>query len=431
MKIELQQQLKRDGLISLDKTDLKHTPILLFLISSACVILTISVSTLPGWNVIVHIIAFLFVLTHVFFILSRRVKFVFPNAVHIIFLTWSILGIIGGYNTVYLSVLFGKMLTVLQLIILSYFLYALAIHMRSIIWLEWSCLLGILISTMYVFLTNGGNLGAERISGLQNNSNYFALILLLSIVISLHLFKRYNGIIIKSFLIFNIGIAFYLLLAAGSRKGLIGFFLILCFEIGYNLFFSEKGKRIKSMFFGVFVIVLVLMVCVPMFVASPFFYRFQNLERYVTGKHLVNQERSIQGRHGLANIGIKIAIDNPIFGVGHDQLRSFTGGSYAHSNVIEVLANTGFLGFFVYYSAWMVIAFRLILAWKIRIFNLAKIYLYLVMMIGLVILVYELFSVTYYDKVYWIILSIVLYSTEFIRGQVTQMGVCASTRSKA
>lgn len=403
-------------------------PTTLFILASAYVISAIAISNIPGWNFSVRIIAALYVLTHLLFILFRRVEFIKPNSVHYIFVAWSFLSLVGGNDTVSIVSLFGKFWTVLQLICLSYFLYALAIEMKSIRWLEWNYLIGSFVSVSWIFITTGGHFGSERISGLQGNANLLACVLLMGCVLSLDLLRHYRSIIIKGALMCNIGIIFPFILATGSRKGIIGFFLLVCFEAVHRLFLQRRGKRVGSVVFGVLGILLALTVCLPMLTESPFFGRMQNLERFTKGKTLVERENSLAGRVVLYKRGIELAIERPFFGLGLDQFRFYDSAlrattvdqTYSHSNVIEILADTGFLGFVIYHSAYVLIVLRLLYAWKRSNSSLEEGYSYLCAMIGLIVILFDLFSVTYYLKEYWLTLTILVCAAEFTTHKSTQ-----------
>jgi len=405
-------------------------PITLLLLASAYVISAIAVSNIPGWNLLVRAIAAVYVLTHLVFMVRRRVEFVKPNAVHLIFLVWSFLGVVGGYDTVSLTSLFGKLWSVLQLISLSYFLYALAIKMKSIKWLEWSYLVGVFVSLAWVLARTGGHFEIERISGTQGNANLFACVLLMSCVLSLDLLRHYRSIVVKGVLLCDVGLVFPFILATGSRKGVIGFFLLLCIVVIHSLFFHKREKSVRSMLFGVIGIVLALAVCIPMLSGSRHLGRFQNLKKFAQGKALVEQEKSLSGRFNLYKRGTDLAFQNPFFGVGLDMFRYYDSNlrmtpldqTYSHSNIIEVLADTGFLGFAIYHSAYVLIVIRLLFARKRGESSEADGHVYLCGMIGVIVILFDLFSVTYYSKEYWIAVTMVLCSIEFINGQYMKKG---------
>jgi len=398
----------------------KEVPLLLILLACAYVISAIAVSNILGWNLIVRTIAGVYVIVHLLFLLARRIQIVKPNAVHLIFLTWSLLGIVGGYDTVHFVTLLSKLWTVLQLIIVTYFLYALAIEAKSIRWLEWGYLFGVLVSSLWVFVESGGQFGIERIAGTQENANLFAFVLIIGCTISLNLLLQYRSIFIKCMLLCNAAILFLFILATGSRKGVIGFFILLFIYSIASVLSTVQGRRIRSLVYAGVGIALAIMVAFPMVVSSPHWGRFKNLKRYAEGRRLIVQERSLSDRMSLYSKGFELTMQNPFFGVGLDQFRYYNRNlrltnyshTYAHSNVIEVLADTGIIGFFIYYSAYALIAIRIMLRRREPIYNLSRNYKLYAMSLGAIILLYDLFSVTYYSKEYWLCLAILIYLSE-------------------
>lgn len=415
MATESIQETVPESLIQDSKCNQRQTPILLFLFASAYIVSSIVLSNIREWLFVFHIITACFVFVFFIAILLKKIKVVRPDAIHIIFIIWGIFGLIGSYDTLNLISVYGKLLTLFQLILLSYLLYALAIHMGTTEWIEWNCIIAVIISMAWVFLETGGNFGAERISGTQGNANLFGFVLLLSLVVSLKLLRDYSSIFIKILILVNMASIFPFLLATGSRKGVIGFFLILAVAVGYHLFFEYKEKRARSVLFAFLLIVLTLTIGLPMLQESFFFKRLQNLERFARGEDLVVQEQSLSHRMDLYTRGFELALRNPLFGVGHDQFRYYDNSlragkvsySYSHSNIIEVLANTGFLGFIIYHSAYVLIAIRIFSVWNKNNSESVRNYLYLSMLIGMLIVTYDLFSVKYYNKEYWITLTMV------------------------
>ena len=90
-------------------------------------------------------------------------------------------------------------------------------------------------------------------------------------------------------------------------------------------------------------------------------------------------------------------------------------GSYAHSNLIEVLSSSGAIGFILYYSIYLTIILKLLQQFKFELNNRLKPIWYSTTTTIVVMMFYELFSVTYYGKEFWIVLSIVLASVTVLQ----------------
>jgi len=404
----------------------RRVPVALLLIASLFVIATVTVANMPEWNIAVRVIAAVFVFTYMVFFLLGRIHIVKPNAVYLVFIVWVLIGTVGGYNTLSLETLFGKLWTILQLILVSFFLYSLALQMKSIKWLEWSFLLGVVVTSLWLLVTTGWQFGSDRVAGTQGNANTLAFVLLLSCVISLDLLRQYQNVIVKSALLVNIVSALPILVATGSRKGLLGFFFLVGIWWVFSGTLQKKGKRLLSMIYVGVMLAVISVFTLQLLEKSHHLGRFRNLERYVKGEALVVQEKSLSGRASLYKQGFGLALKNPIFGVGLDQFRFYDNklnltnyeNTYSHSNVIEVLADTGFLGFTIYYSAYLLMGLRLYSVWRRRRFGEASRYVLFCMAIGTILLVYELFSVTYYSKGHWLGLTLILSSLALAGGQM-------------
>jgi len=398
----------------------------LVLTASLFVISTVAVSSMPEWNMVVRVIAVLFVFTYMVFFLLGRIHIVKPNVAYLIFIVWVLVGTVGGYNTLSLENLFGKLWTILQLIVISFFLYSLALEMKSIKWLEWSFLLGVVVTSLWLLVTTGWQFGSDRISGTQGNANSLAFVLLISCAISLDLLRQYKSVIVKSALLLNLIAALPILVATGSRKGMIGFFFLVAIWWVFSGAYQQKGKRLMSMISVGVMLAVISVFAFQLLEKSGHLGRFVNLERYVKGEALVVQEKSLSERAGLYKQGIGLALKHPFFGIGLDQFRFYDSRlnltnyetTYAHSNVIEVLADTGFVGFAIYYSAYLLIGFRVYSVWRRRHLGEASGYALFCIAIGSILLVYELFSVTYYSKGHWLVMTLILSSIALAGGQL-------------
>lgn len=77
------------------------------------------------------------------------------------------------------------------------------------------------------------------------------------------------------------------------------------------------------------------------------------------------RDRSAKIRTNLAMLGLALAIENPVLGVGLGQFAEATGtGFYAHGDWIEVLSTTGVPGFSLYVGGMLVVGRRLFRALK-------------------------------------------------------------------
>lgn len=146
-------------------------------------------------------------------------------------------------------------------------------------------------------------------------------------------------------------------LLTGSKKA----FILLSTGI-FILFFLKKGNDyavFKKILFGVFAMGIIVLI----------FNVIQNMEMFRAINQRLNElvllltsgsgSDSDNYRLSLAKQGLDIFSLNPLLGSGTGASRHYFG-TYSHNNYVEILMNTGIIGFVVFYSSNVNILFRLI-----------------------------------------------------------------------
>lgn len=224
------------------------------------------------------------------------------------------------------------------------------------------------INALYLIITNfemltsnvgqdiGTRLGAEG----DWNANSVGMMAAVAALILLYNFKKTQSIFTKGVYMLTIVAMIVVSLLSGSRKAL---FIVVLGIIGFLLLASQKKKirTVLSVIFFVFVLYYSI-------IKIPFFYsiigwRVEGFIAMLTGEGVVDS--STEYRQVL----IKTAIDTwkqfPIIGCGLDCFRNFalifTGKSYyAHNNYVELLADLGMVGTFIYYGGYLFVLTRLL-----------------------------------------------------------------------
>ncbi|HSB92292.1 MAG TPA: O-antigen ligase family protein [Flavitalea sp.] len=181
----------------------------------------------------------------------------------------------------------------------------------------------------------------ERFTSINENPNGLAFQLLVGFISVLFFFNRTN--IIGKGVVASLSILFFYNIAiSGSRKAMIAYVLIFFFF----LFFSFPAKKKIFYFFVVGLIGL--------FAGS---YLFS----LVSDTAVVQRFYKLSDNAGAADIRTQLYkeafnafADNPLFGIGLDNFRLYSSsGLYAHSNYMELLADTGLIGFSIYYLMYL------------------------------------------------------------------------------
>lgn len=202
-----------------------------------------------------------------------------------------------------------------------------------------------------------------------------------------------------AFLVLVLFSAFFAVYATGSKKSLlliIPILPLLLKEIAMKL----RGKRgvsnksILILLFFVFAVLAVkLLSGLSMFVDD-----LEVLNRF--DEFILGGDESTDERHLLLLLAPSLIEDAPFFGYGLDQFAVVTGrGMYSHNNMVELLVNTGVVGFLVYYFS---VAYAMSRIWRQSGGGLV------VMSVLLIMLILDLTGVTYGDRGSQIIMAAIL-----------------------
>jgi len=142
--------------------------------------------------------------------------------------------------------------------------------------------------------------------------------------------------------------------ASGSRKAvlLVPIFLLAWGWFCYRSVILRKGR----VFLGCS-LAAVMMVFAAVYVMQDTFAG-QRLRQVLAGEK--NWDSSTESRMLMVREGLQMLSNYALTGVGLNQYTAHSSlGSYAHNDYVEVAANTGLVGFCIYYSLFGVVTWRL------------------------------------------------------------------------
>ena len=193
---------------------------------------------------------------------------------------------------------------------------------------------GHIVATGGIAAANAG----VRVSGIMNNANTMAQIMLLGIACLLYFW----GVAKRKFSQISL-IGFFFLMASmivfsGSRKGFLCLVLQGAAWLWYcHLMFVLRNFKVMLM------VILVVM-------GGYFGVRYV-FEQTHLGDRFETAEDAGRGRLGLYEDGLKMFFSSPLAGIGLDNFRLHSRGKFeAHSSYMEILADTGAVGFMIYFS---------------------------------------------------------------------------------
>ena len=231
-----------------------------------------------------------------------------------------------------------------------------------------------------------------RIGNDYTNANALGLVASMSIIIQVYYIINKRSNLWVLFLL----PAVIVLAISQSRKAIVMVVLGIAFLIGTNAANKNRLKRLLNMAVALLILGLMLFVLsrVPIFEGV--------MRRFVTFFESLNGQRAEDIRSVFRRIGLEQFRKTPILGIGIGNSlelleKSGYGRTYLHSNMVELLACLGIVGFIVYYSIYFYLGFKLL---KYRRNNHGETNLCFVLLVMMFIMDYA--QVTYYDKVQYL-----------------------------
>jgi O-antigen ligase len=167
-----------------------------------------------------------------------------------------------------------------------------------------------------------GITGRTRWVGIFNGPGVFCVIYTIALPFLIMNLYSSIGIPIRLFSLFSIPVVLFAIHFNGSRGGIL---TTLCI-IGAYISFSIKNKKVF--------LILISIGALGFIAMTP---------AYLT--HIDDPEKSSYHRIEMWSEGIEMIKENPVFGIGRGNFKSYTGKLIAHSSPIEIAGETGLPGF--------------------------------------------------------------------------------------
>lgn len=294
------------------------------------------------------------VLTWMFLIyfLNRRLKLQPEIIIYFVWIVWSLWGALYAVKP---ELFAQQLMTIIQMGILMFLIAGIIAERINLNKLMIAIALGgvlVLISSLTTEeLSHAASMDAHvRAVGLTNNANSFAYHLVFVVIAACYFWQDKLSLLRRSLLIATIGMAILGTIYSGSRKAFLGLmvFFVLLF------LFSHAKKIFRKPVVNLAVAFLLLG---SLYVAIDF-----TLSKTYLGERFQYQKVSegSSTRMEMYNAGLKMIRSHPLVGVGLDNYRVISGFyTYSHSDFIEVAANTGLIGFMLYFSIYYLLWRRL------------------------------------------------------------------------
>ncbi len=349
------------------------------------------------------------------------------NIEYYLLFAWMLIGSMSTTTALDSDIAITKLFTLFTVIpmALAFFYFATWYESPRNIWA------GIFIGTLimsYLSLHQGPTYGGEgRLTGTLGNANHFGYMLVISLIIIFYAFFSFKNRLLKSVVVAMGAVLVYFIAFTGSKQALFGMFLVMLIYAIIKMNFHNLRRTLKSMV--LMLLFTTIIVSAFIFVSNtPYFNRATEFMESVThgkmGKTSSTGNTSTIKRYLFYVYGFDIAVKHPGLGVGLDNFRVaikeypgfmfYNMGTYAHSNYIELMADTGFIGFILYMGIYIVLGMRL-LRFRKQPLEAAEQELYHAMIVFyFFVLASDFFRVSYYDKISWIVLSSVIATTQLL-----------------
>lgn len=349
----------------------------------AVILSAILLATLPGGNLINLGISVVFVAAVLFnAIAGKRALWFSPEL--LILVLWLSYSMIGTLMAIDAETAMFKSLTMLQVLVLAFCVQ------QVVIWNRGSSanmvVYGIAVTISYLLTFTQFSAqevaGAEdvasdvaRVASTLNDENTFGAVALMGFSFTLIALAQNT----KKVATLPLGLLLVLLFAAvvnsGSRTAFLGAFIVV---IGaFWAFRLWRGAALGKFLLSA---LAAAVVCIVVFFAAKSIPEVEDridavfsadsaianrvegfLGFLASGDAKAEDGNSIGERVSMIKAGLEVISDYPFVGVGLDNFRAVTGtGSYAHSNLIEVAASTGVIGFTIYHLMYVVLTLRLL-----------------------------------------------------------------------
>ena len=313
----------------------------------------LTVSRISGLATIMILYGFILMAGFTIYLVFHRLLRLLPEVV--VYMVWIIWALSGAAVAIDQALFTTKLMTVIQINFLLFLISSMVSLKRNVSVVMSAIIIGgviVLLSSFYTgeFLEAGATDTRTRAAGLVENANGFAYHLTFVVYAVFYFWNRKSSTVWRIILLSILALSVLGIVYSGSRMGIIG---LLAF-LSLWWFFCARKKLPKHpiTFYAMLLAILF---------ASYQFINYILTKTYLGYRsQLILQESSSLKRLQFYKEGLDMIIHNFFFGVGLDNFRSLSPeGMYSHSNYIEIASTTGIVGFFIFFSIFVIVWRRL------------------------------------------------------------------------
>ncbi|WP_161944588.1 O-antigen ligase family protein [Sedimentisphaera salicampi] len=319
---------------------------------------------------------------------------------------WILWSLTGALVVVSHFIFWTWIFTFLQIFILFALLLRVADNYKNILVLTVFFFLGFLAFAGITFLSGSYSLSietGERIEGLTENSNSFAMMIHNMLILQLLFYELTKKKWLKISLLALLPLLAKLILASGSKKGFIFFVFILM--VWFFLFHGRDALK-KPFYFSLLIFAGALFIG----------WLISSLSGSMLGERLDMMQQTLEGGAGsegdrvrmeLVGDAIKCFFNHPVIGVGLFNFRFYSSsGLYAHNGYLELLTNGGLIGFILMFGVYWNLFKKSLKGFKSQLLVISKVSKIVLVFFSYVALI-SLVSPMYMGKHHWVMLGLI------------------------
>lgn len=324
---------------------------------------------------------------------------------YMLFFTWIIAGIpfsLNGPLTQHSAVTLFK-------VMLMYLIVVNVVHNRAVYyWFLWSLMITVVGS---LIIAESGLVHPYHVSGryaaTYANPNEFAIMLTLATwaaaIIALTTSRVWIIAICSVLIIVNMGF----IGGTGSRMGMLSLMVLLA---GTYWFALRKSKISMGAHLGILITVLLALVgLVGYLMTTEFWDRMISMVETFRG---TGDESSAASRLYFIRACLDTFIENPIMGIGYAGMRVVLGGGLSmkspHNSIATIAAETGILGWLMYFGAWGVLLLRIRRVEKLLCHSNDRVVLNMSWAIMCCALLWSFCGEMHLNKIFWTLFAAIL-----------------------
>lgn len=384
----------------LRRSDMPLTGIFVFLYVVAVVLFATSSETSLIATALGFTLAFVFAVE----LLRRKRGLCFPAPLvwFLIFLCLCILQMIWSPGSL------AMLLTLIQLLILFFIVVNYVVLAGGSGAVEYAFYVAVILTFAYTRVFDP-EAASGRAGSTLLNANGYAYVLMVGAIFALrrillnnikHNLHVANSIALCAYFALCVYGIVYL---TGSRKGII---LILAAVVVLALHWVWQQPMQRRLLLSASIVVLFALLGYALY-RSPQFSRIVDFSNYLGGRNVV--DTGLIKRSHLINDALSLWLQRPFSGWGLDQFRVVSGWStYSHDNYVELLVNQGLIGLLAYLMIYVSTFASLVRSYFLSRDPEVSTELFWALTVLGVLAAWDTGAVSYYDKLTWIILSVVV-----------------------